>query len=101
MRIGTDNPYDVRSEPLIKQLDQLTSKQLIDTETVKIVYKALHIEAPKYQKEVFHRLSDIQNRELCNSKIDLHIQLLRMSSAQKSFAYRGACIWNSLKCEKK
>ena len=50
------------SEPLIKELGWLTIKQLIDTETVKIVYKALHNEAPVYVKELFHRLSGTQNR---------------------------------------
>ena len=63
--------------------------ELIDTETVKIVYKALHNESPKYLKELFHRLSDVQNRELRNSKTDLLIPLLRTSSGQNSFAYRG------------
>ena len=100
-RIVTDSPYDAHSETLIKKLGWLTIKQLMDTETVKIVYNALHNEAPKYLKELFHRMSDIQNRELCNSKTDLHIPLLRTSSEQKSFAYRGVCIWNYLTCETK
>ena len=82
--IVTDSPYDAHSEPLIKKLVWLTIKQLIDTETVKIVYKALHNEAPKYLKELFHRLSDIQNRELRNTKTDLHIPLLSTSLGQKA-----------------
>ena len=56
-RIVSDSPYDAHSEPLIKKLVWLTIKQVIDTETVKIVYKALHNEASKYLKELFHRLS--------------------------------------------
>ena len=99
--IVTDSPYDAHSEPLIKKLVWLTIKQLIDTETVKIVYKALHNEAPKYLKELFHRLSDFQNRELRNTETDLHIPLLRTSLGQKSFAYRRVCIWNNLTCETK
>ena len=87
-RIVTDGPYDIHSEPLIKELGWLIIKQLIDTETVKIVYKALHNDVPKYLKELFHRLSDIQNRELRNSKTDLHNPLLRTSSGEKSFGYR-------------
>ena len=72
-----NSPYDAHSKQLIKALSWLTIKQLIDTETVKRVYKALHNKAPKYLKELFHSLSDIQNRELRNSKTDLHIPLLR------------------------
>ena len=95
-RIVTDNPYDAHSEPLIKELGWLTIKQLIDAETVKIVYKALHSEAPKYLKELFHRLSDVRYRGLRNSKTDLDTPQLRTSSGQKSFAYRRVCIWNNL-----
>ena len=39
-----DSPYDAHSEPLVKELGWL--KQLIYKEAVKIVYKALHNEAP-------------------------------------------------------
>ena len=92
VRIVTDSPYDAHSEPLIKELGWLTIKELIHTETVKIVYKALHNEAPEYLKELFHRLSDTQIKELRDSKTGLHIPLLRTSSERKSFAYRGVCI---------
>ena len=90
--IVTDSPYDAHLEPLTKELDWLTIKQLIYTETVKIVYKALHNEAPDYLKELFHRLSDTQNRELRNSKTDPYIFLLRTCSGQRSSAHRGVCI---------
>ena len=52
------------------------------------VYKALHNEGPKYLKEIFHRLSDIQNRELSNPKADLHLPLLRTSSGHKALPTR-------------
>ena len=70
-RIVMDSPYDAYSVSLIKELGLFTVKQLIDTETVKIVYKALHNQAPKCLKELFHRLSDVQNRDFCNSKYSL------------------------------
>ena len=67
-RIVTGSPYNAYSVPLIKELDLLTIKQLIDTEAVKIVYNGLHYQAPKYLKELFYRLSDVHNRGLRNSK---------------------------------
>ena len=100
-RIITDILDDAHSEPIIKELSWLTIKQLIRTETVKIVYKAFHNEAPKYLKELFYRLFDTQNRVLSYSKTDLHILLLKISSGQKSFAYRAVCIWNNLTNETK
>ena len=61
-----------------------------------IVYKALH-----YVKEFLDKLSDTQSRELTNSKTNLHTPVLRTSSGQKTFAYRGVCIWNNLSNETK
>ena len=52
VRLVMDSPYDAHSEPLIKELGWLTIKQLMDTEAIKIVYKALHNEAPKHLKAV-------------------------------------------------
>ena len=46
-RIVTESPYDAHSEPLIKELGWLTINQQIHRETEKIVYKALHNEAPE------------------------------------------------------
>ena len=80
-----DSPYDAHSEPLSKE-GWLNIKQLIHTENVKIVYKALHNKAPEHLKELFHRLADTQDSELRNSKTALHTSLARTSSGQKSFA---------------
>ena len=88
-------------KPLIKDLGWLTIKQLIHTDTVKFIYNALHNEAPEYLKELFHRLSDTQNRELRNSETNLHIPLLKASSGYKSFADSGVRMWNNLIYEAK
>ena len=67
-RIATSSPYNAHTEPLIEVLGGLTINQMIDSETVKIVYKALYNEAREYVNELFHRLSDTQGRDLRNSK---------------------------------
>ena len=100
-RIVTNSPYDAHSEPLIQKLGWPTIKQLIESETAKVVYKALHNEAPDYLKGLFHRLSDTQSRVLRNSNTDLRIPLFKTSSGQKSFEFRGARIWNNLSNEAK
>ena len=74
----------------------LTIEQLIELETVKVVYKALHNEAPPYLEELFLKLSNTQCRELRNSSTDLNIPRLRTSMGQKSFGYRGVRFWNNL-----
>ena len=77
-----------------------TIKQLIESETAKSVYKALHNEAPDYIKGLFRRLSDTQ-RVLRSSNTDLRIPLFKTSSAQKSYEFRGTGIWNNLSNEAK
>ena len=74
-----ESPYN-----LIKVLDAKlgwpTIQELIESETGKVVYKALHNEAPAYLKGLFHRLSDTQSRMLRNSNTDLRIPLFKTSS---------------------
>ena len=53
---------------------------LIESETAKVVYKALYNGAPDYIKGLFHRLSDTQSTVLRNSNTDLRIHLLKTSS---------------------
>ena len=100
-RIVTNSPYDAHSQPLIQKLRWPTIKELIESETAKVVYKALHNEAPDYLIRLFHRLSDTQSRMLRNSDTDLRIPLFKTSSGQKSFEFRGARIWNKLSNEAK
>ena len=100
-RIVTNSPYDAHSQPLIQKLGWPTIKELIESETAKVVYKALHNEAHDYLKGPFHGLSDTQSRVLSNSNTDLRIPLFKTSSGQKSFEARGARIWNNLSNEAK
>ena len=88
-RVATNSCFDTPSEPLIQQLGWLTIGRLIEVETVKFVYKALHTEAPPYMEELFLKLSNTQCGELRNSSTDLYISRLRTSMGQKSFGYRG------------
>ena len=66
--------------------------QLIESETTKVVYKALHNETTDYLNGLFHRLSDSHSKVLRNSKTDLHISMLIASYGQKSFEFKGAHI---------
>ena len=86
----TNSPYDASALPLIGSLGWLTIRELIDFETSKMVYKSLNAIAPDYLRNLFQKVSEATNRQLRNSKTDLRLPLLRTSTGQKSFAYRGA-----------
>ena len=87
--------------PLIKQLVWLSIQQTIDFEATKIVHKSLHKEVPEYLQGLFTRVSDKCIKEFRNSKLDLNLPLLKKSSGQKSFSFRGAKLWNKLGSEAK
>ena len=95
-RIVTNSPYDASALPLIGSLGWLTIKELIDFETSKMVYKSLNVLAPDYLRDIFQKVSEATNRQLRNSNTDLRLPLLRTSTGQKLFAYRGAKVWSDL-----
>ena len=90
------SPYDASALPLIGSLGWLTIKELINFETSKMVYKSLNVLAPDYLRDLFQKVSEATNRQLRNSSTDLRLPLLRTSTGQKSFAYRGAKVWSDL-----
>ena len=95
-RIVTNSPYDASALPLIGSLGWLTIKGLIDFEMSKMVYKSLNVLAPDYLRNIFQKISEATNRQLRNSNTDLRLPLLRTSTCQKSFAYKGAKVWSDL-----
>ena len=96
-RAATSNCFDAPSEPPIQELGWLTIEQLIEQETAKVVYKALHNETPLYVKGLLLKLSDAHSKVLCNFPPDFNVPCLRTSTGQKSFRYRGVRFRNGLR----
>ena len=57
-RNATSSPYDASSQPFLKELGWPTVKELIETETARMVYRSINEEAPNYLTALFDRLSD-------------------------------------------
>ena len=95
-RIVTNSPYRMSPPPIIRQLGWQTVKELIETETVKMIYRSIHHEAPEYLTGLFQRLSETCARQLRNTSTDLYVPLLKTACGQKCFSYRGAKLWNDL-----
>ena len=100
-RIVTNSPYRMSAPPIIKQLGWLTVNDLIETETLKMVYRSINHEAPEYLTGLFQRLSETSARQLRNTSTDLDVPFLRTACGQKCFSYRGAKLWNDLTRERK
>ena len=72
-RIVTNSAYDASALPIIRKLGWPTINELIESETLKMVYKSVNDQAPIYLTEMFARLSDTCKRELRNTKTDLTV----------------------------
>ena len=100
-RIVTDSSFKTSASPIIEKLGWLTVNDLIETETLKMVYKSKNQLAPEYLNSMFIKLSEFRNRQLRDSNTDLYVPLLKSACGQKSFSYRGAKLWNSQQTEVK
>ena len=60
-----------------------------------MVHKCLIGWAPDYLSQKFTRRLDLRNRNTRNKK-DLNLPRCRLTTGQRSFAYRGAACWNSV-----
>ena len=100
-RIVKNSLFDASAAPLLQRLGWPSLQKLIYKETGSMVYKSLNSLAPQYLSDLFMRLFGVHPRDLRNSKTDLAKPMLRTGNGQKSFAYRGAGLWNSLDLETK
>ena len=98
-RITTNSPYDNPAVPLLQNLGWSSIRDLIRKETATLTYKALNLLAPRYLGELFSKCSEGSERILHYNETNLKIPLLRTSTGQKAFSYRGAKLWNALNRE--
>ena len=66
-----------------------------------MVYKFLNDLAPENLGNFFSKLSDVHTKVLRNTKCNLAVPKMRTVYGQKSFAFRGANVWNTLDSEVK
>ena len=100
-RIVTNSSYDAGADALIEKLNWPTISEIIKRETTTMVYKSLNGLVPMYLSNIFSRNSTRDTVYLRNSESDLRVPLFKTANGQKSFAYRGAHLWNSLKSDVK
>ena len=60
----------------MKELGLLTVKELIETETARMVCRTINKEVPNYHTALFDKLSDIRARELRSTNTDLKLPRL-------------------------
>ena len=64
-----------------------------------MMHKCINKLVPDYLADMFKSRSKVHSRQTRSSGA-LDIPLCRLSTGQRSFAFRGAKLWNSLKCSR-
>ena len=95
-RIVTSSPYDASAAPIVQNLGWPTVSDLVRKETARLAYKSLNSLATNYLRKLFAKCSDEREWFLRSSETDLKIPLLKTTSGQRVFSYRGGKLWNSL-----
>jgi hypothetical protein len=62
-----------------------------------MMYKVLNNLAPEYLKDLFRETNQVHDHDLRNSDLNLLPPKPKSNLLKKSFSYRGAVIWNSLR----
>ena len=78
------------------KFDWPTLNEVIDCETLQMVYKLADDQASTYFTEIFARLSDSSKRELHNTETDLALPHRKWTVGQKRFSQKGSKVWNDL-----
>ena len=91
----------VRALPLIRALGWPKVREIVDLETLTLVFKSKHGDAPSHMSDMFTKVSETTSRVLRNSDINLRTPMLRTSAGQGCFSFRGASLWNGLQNELK
>ena len=96
-RIVTGSRYDQSPLPVIRALGWPTVREILDLETLKMVFKSLNSDARSYMSDMFTRVSETTSPALRNSNINLRTPMLRTSAGQGCFSFRGASLWNGFR----
>ena len=86
------NPYRMSAPPIIRQLGWKTVKELIETETVKMVYRSINHEASEYLTVLFQRLYETCARQLRNTSTDLYVPFLKTEWGYESSMFKATVI---------
>ena len=105
-RIVTNSAYDASAHKtiiimIVRKLGRPTINKLIESETLKMIYKSVNDQAFTYPTEMFVRLSNSSKRELRNTKKDLAVSRSKSAFAQNCFLHKGAKLWSDLSNEVK
>ena len=97
-RIVTNSSYDFSASALIKTLNWPTVSDMIQVETVCMVYKSINDLASDYLSDILTKNLACSRKNLKNTATDIKVPLMKTCNVQRAFLYRSARVWNHLDC---
>ena len=95
-RILVNSSFDTPSNQLIGKLGWKIINELIDLESLTMVFKCLNELTPPYFRSLFRTIWQSTSYRLRNASTDLRIPKTSTENGKKPFRFRGVKLWNSL-----
>lgn len=95
-RVITRSSYDIRSADILENLglDNLSNRRL--KHSLNFMHKVVHGDAPVYLTDSITYVQNNDGRSHLRGSTNLHLERPRSEAMKRSFAYRGASVWNKL-----
>ena len=91
------NRREINSTELFKKLNWLPFSDLITFLRATLMFKCFNNAAPTYMSDKFHKLRDLHSIYTRQATADhLALPKFKLATAQNSFSFKGAKLWNSL-----
>ena len=97
-KIITNSKKSDHVTPLLRHLNWLPVREQLQYRDSILAFKCIYGTAPQYLTSKFKRRSKIHTRNTRNAST-IQIPLFRTAAGQRTFAYRGAKIWNNLNAD--
>ena len=98
-KIITNSKKSDHVTPLLRHLNWLPVREQLQYRDSILAFKCINGIAPQYLTSKFKKRSKIHTRNTRNARNTIQIPLFRTAAGQRTFAYRGAKIWNNLNAD--
>ena len=93
--------YNENAEPLIKDLEWKTVRELVRYDIAITMHKSIHKISLTYLSNIFQLLKDVHQIELGNISSNLRFPHVTTNMGLRCFSYQAAAVWNKLEAKEK
>ena len=95
-RVVCKTAPETNDEIALENLGRLNVQQLIEYNTVLLIWKSKHGLAPTYISDMFVSVKSVHNHDTRNAEFGFHTAKKNLTAGTKRFSHSGCQIWNKL-----